>query len=122
MSAEWEDIDESEGIAGPWPERADPMVLWQQWRTPAIDSGLPPRRLLRLHRNLKDSERADLRDALANLGWVPVWPDWGTLDYLCVEASADKQEHAPSLVLIRVAGVFDEAAASNILQQPGNDA
>lgn len=118
MSAEWEDIDESQGIAGPWPERADPMVLWQQWRTPAIDSGLPPRRLLRVVGSMDQGVWDKMLNELKIRGWMPVWPAPAGLAYLCVEADADRQG-AANQVLIGVCGVLDEAPAGDLMVDPG---
>lgn len=118
MSAEWEDIDESQGIAGPWPEGADPMVLWQQWRTPAINSGLPPRRLLRLVRPMDQEDLGIVLGKLKPLGWIPVWSAPSGLACVCVEAEAGRQG-AVDQVLIRVEGVVEEAPIGDLLVGPG---
>ena len=115
MAAEWEAVNQSADNGGPWPVKADPMVLWQQWRTPAIDAGLPVRRLLRLDSKLDDAARSGALKELAGIGWVPVWPAWPGVDYLCVEVAAERQGQAPSQVLIGVPGVLDEAPAGDML-------
>ena len=98
----------------------DPMVLWQQWRLPALRQRTPaPRiqRLLRLKPGVQDDTRADLLHALAEAGWRPVWPTRSSGRFLCMEYIGDG---VPERLLLGEYDALDgEVVAGDVFHHDG---